>query len=360
MTLKEIAEEAGVSIGTVDRVLHRRGRVSLDTRTKVEAIIDRSGFSPNPIASHLKRNRTYRFAVLGPRKDEDSGYWDVAYAGIGDAMDTFSAFDIETELFEFDRYDRDSFAAAAAGAAAGRDGILMAPVMPDAALAYVRTLEGHLPYGFFDALLPGTAPVVSIFQDSYRSGYLAGRLARLLAGGDGIFCAASAHAEDYHISLRRQGFQAYFADHGSSEVVFLDSLAFEDDAAIDGAIRALVGETEKLRGIFVTSASAHRVAAALISSGAKTDVAVVGFDLVKDNAAALLSGGIDAIISQRPRIQVRAGLEAMIRSTVFGDAVAAEQRVPMDVYFKENVDDSGVFDLRPDATGHEPAGANEL
>lgn len=31
LTIKQIAAQAGVSIGTVDRVLHKRGRVSKET-----------------------------------------------------------------------------------------------------------------------------------------------------------------------------------------------------------------------------------------------------------------------------------------------------------------------------------------
>ncbi len=57
MTVIEIAKRAGVSIGTVDRVLHNRGRVSEETRQRINAIISEEGYQPNPLARHLKRNR---------------------------------------------------------------------------------------------------------------------------------------------------------------------------------------------------------------------------------------------------------------------------------------------------------------
>ena len=59
MTVTEIAKRAGVSIGTVDRVLHNRGRVSSETRDRIQAIIDETGYQPNPLARHLKINRKY-------------------------------------------------------------------------------------------------------------------------------------------------------------------------------------------------------------------------------------------------------------------------------------------------------------
>ena len=61
MTVHEIAELAGVSIGTIDRVLHKRGRVSQETKARVESIIEQYQFTPNPIARRLKLNRSYRF-----------------------------------------------------------------------------------------------------------------------------------------------------------------------------------------------------------------------------------------------------------------------------------------------------------
>ena len=57
MTIREIARRAGVSIGTVDRVIHKRVRVAPETRKRVEALIEELGYTPNPIARHLKRRK---------------------------------------------------------------------------------------------------------------------------------------------------------------------------------------------------------------------------------------------------------------------------------------------------------------
>jgi len=63
MTVREIAKKAGVSIGTVDRVIHGRGRVAPETRNCILSIIEESGYTPNPIARHLKLNKKYTLAV---------------------------------------------------------------------------------------------------------------------------------------------------------------------------------------------------------------------------------------------------------------------------------------------------------
>jgi len=102
MKVKEIAELAGVSIGTVDRVLHGRGRVSPETKARIEDIVQQRGFTPNPIARRLKRNRAYTFYGVLPKGEEDSGYWGQAREGIFGAADEIQGYGVETKILDFD------------------------------------------------------------------------------------------------------------------------------------------------------------------------------------------------------------------------------------------------------------------
>lgn len=49
----DIAEMAGVSVGTVDRVIHNRGRVSEENEKKVKAILEKANYQPNLMARSL-------------------------------------------------------------------------------------------------------------------------------------------------------------------------------------------------------------------------------------------------------------------------------------------------------------------
>lgn len=64
LTIKEIAQEAGVSKQTVSRVINNRPDVSDHTRQKVQAIIDRNGYQPSTLARGLTRGRTYTIGVV--------------------------------------------------------------------------------------------------------------------------------------------------------------------------------------------------------------------------------------------------------------------------------------------------------
>src|SRR5947207_9617027 len=66
MTIRQIADLAGVSIATVSRVLNARGDVSDETRDLVSRIIRENGYTANRSARGLSAGRTGLVGVLVP------------------------------------------------------------------------------------------------------------------------------------------------------------------------------------------------------------------------------------------------------------------------------------------------------
>ena len=65
-TIKDIARMAGVSAGTVDRVLHNRGDVSSKSKAKVQKVLDEIHYQPNVFAIGLAAKKKYTFICLIP------------------------------------------------------------------------------------------------------------------------------------------------------------------------------------------------------------------------------------------------------------------------------------------------------
>lgn len=63
-TIRDIAREAGVGIATVSRVLNGNPNVKAETRERIQEVIQRFGFKPNPAAQHLVR-RSFQDTVIG-------------------------------------------------------------------------------------------------------------------------------------------------------------------------------------------------------------------------------------------------------------------------------------------------------
>ena len=66
LTLRDIAREAGVSVATLDRVLHGRPGVREETARRVREAIDRYDFRPHAAGAELARGGSRRFALVMP------------------------------------------------------------------------------------------------------------------------------------------------------------------------------------------------------------------------------------------------------------------------------------------------------
>ena len=101
--IKDIAVLAGVSEGTVDRVLHNRGEVSKKSKEAVEKVLKEINYSPNLLARSLASKKHYRFACFIPAY-QPGEYWESIETG-------FDRAKIEAALTGI---GRDAFAPAAA------------------------------------------------------------------------------------------------------------------------------------------------------------------------------------------------------------------------------------------------------
>jgi DNA-binding LacI/PurR family transcriptional regulator len=72
VTIKDVAEAAGVSTQTVSRVINSRPDVSPETRQRVQKVIKELGYSPNVLARSLVKGRSNTIGVVG---------WGLGYFG---------------------------------------------------------------------------------------------------------------------------------------------------------------------------------------------------------------------------------------------------------------------------------------
>lgn len=68
ITIADVAREAGVSVPTVSRILNDKPHVAAETRARVQAVIERLGFTPHAQAQRLRAGKTRNIALLFPLK----------------------------------------------------------------------------------------------------------------------------------------------------------------------------------------------------------------------------------------------------------------------------------------------------
>ena len=347
VTVKEISREAGVSIGTVDRVLHGRPGVSERTKAKIEAIIENLGYTPNALARNLSLNKRRVVHILMPFSNQDSGYWALCRRGVEAGIAEFADYGIEPRIEEFNRYDRPAFRRLLSRFAENPgDGLLVAPVLPDELLRGLVGLAPEYPYVFFDGSIEGAHPFAAIGQDAVRAGHAAARMMSLLAPEAKNYIALNAHAEDRHIRQRIKGFTDFFAETRKRSDVgpgisVEDCFDIEDPVALDAFLTRLFGSTRNVDGILVANASGHSVGEWLVSSGHKAGCALVTWDLVPANEKGLREGAVDCVVSQRPFDQGKRALATLVRHVTGVGADPGNIEIPIEIWLRENLPVSG-------------------
>jgi LacI family transcriptional regulator len=339
MTLADIAEKAGTSLGTVDRVVHRRGKVSPAARERVEAAIAQYGYTPNLAARHLKRQSVLTLGILFPEPGSGSGYWDTIIEGIHNAAETFKAFNITLVPGFFDRYAKGGMLAMGKSLLEqGVDGMILAPVVSDDTLVLADGMR-ETPYIYVDTPptgLPGAmSPMTSISQNPYRAGHCAGRMMKLLRGS-GRFIAIKMFDNGFNLRERIRGFTDYFTQDGSTQVIEAESPSYESAALYDFLDNLFVRHNET-NGIFVPHAETHLVASYLVLRGLKSRVTLIGYDNLPLNRRALLDGAIDCLIGQRPENQGFQAMSQFYRKQILGETCPPVIEIPIDIFFKENI-----------------------
>ena len=176
--IKDIALKAGVSIGTVDRVLHMRGDVSAVTQSRVLAIVKEYGYTPNVIARTLSSKKQLIIGIVIPDSSDHNPYWEMPIQGISKAAGELSRFNTGIIEAYFDASDEASFREAFDKVLAQKpDGMVLNPVFGHNSLEQIQQLdEARIPYVSIEVNIEGIDKLGHFGQDARQSGRVAASL----------------------------------------------------------------------------------------------------------------------------------------------------------------------------------------
>ncbi len=342
-TIQDIANYANVSVGTIDRVIHNRGKVSPLKKKKIEEAIKLLDFNPNLLARTLALGKQFRVCSLFPEAKNSGNYWNLPKKGIEQVANTYRDFGIVLDSHEYSLFDESSFVEQAQVIAEKNpDGVILAPLFEKESQVFVEILEAkNIPYIFIDAKIPDKKPLSYIGPDSRRSGFIAGKLLHSLLKEDDhilIVNMAKGVKNSAHIGIVEEGFRDFFESQNDNANRKINALTIPSTEEAD-VIRELTKyyiKNTAVKGVFVTNSRAH-----LISEFHKIhelDVKLVGFDLVDKNVEEMKNDGIDFLISQSPVFQGTKAVQSLFDYFVYKKSPNNIQFVPLDIIIKENVD----------------------
>lgn len=341
--IKDIAKQANVSIGTVDRVLHNRGEVAKNTRDQVLKIIDELGYTPNLLAKSLSSKLKYTIAVLIP-DTASNAYWEKPLEGITAAAREIKKFNFDLQVSTFEYSNENSFIEKSNKIIeAHPSGFIFAPVFYDSSLKLIEKCDkSGIPYVFFDVFIENCNNLAYFGQNSAQSGYLSARLMNYNIGKEishvYIIKPLNHSASLYHLSLREKGFRAYFAQETSHNLTIhsreIDISSISD---LDNSLDSIFKSDQKPAGLFIANSRVHLVARYFEKHQIK-DVILVGYDLLKENIEYLEKGIIQFLICQNPEEQGYKSVFSIYNHLFLKKSVDKINYSPIDIIMKENIE----------------------
>ncbi|MEO5601683.1 MAG: substrate-binding domain-containing protein [Cyclobacteriaceae bacterium] len=339
--IKDIARLAGVSKGTVDRVLHGRGGVSDKSLQRVLKIMEKIDYKPNLIARTLGTHKNYRIIALIPDPVSDP-YWEQTNLGVSQAQSEWAQYGITIVVYFFDQYSKESFKKQAYDAFLAKpDGILTAPIFYDEALPFFNLLKTQrIPYVLFNTNIPEVNPLSFIGQNIFHSGKVGAEL--MYRGQHAGGKLALLHLdEDFHNSIhlleKERGFREFFKTKNKFSFEIKEFSLNPADESFEASLAELCDDGE-LKGIFVSTSKGTSVVASFLERNGKQDIMLIGYDLLEENLKYLRSGTIDFLINQNPKRQASLGISHLVNYLLFKKKAPDMDLFPLEVITQQNLE----------------------
>jgi len=341
--IKDIAELAGVSEGTVDRVIHKRGDVSAKSMEAVKKVLEEINYTPNLIARSLASKKQFHFICLFP-EHKSGDYWQSVSIGIDLAAEEFVHYNVRVEKRYFNQFDIQSFISVYGEVLEIKpDAVFLPPIFRDETLKFTSELtQLQIPFSFIDSLIEETNFVTYYGQHSFQSGYIAAKLLlNSISENEKVLIIRTKRngAVSNQTIYRHNGFMQYVKDEKLINKLELINIEFNDDnenSNLD-VLRDVFTNHTNIKAAITFNSKVYRLAKYIEVLKCK-DVRIIGYDLLEQNVSCLKQGVISYLIAQRPDKQAYYTVRDMCKELIFKQEVSKINYVPIDILMKENID----------------------
>ena len=345
-TVEDVATLAGVSRGTVDRVLHNRPGVSAKNLIRVRKAIEELGYETNVYASSLASKKERVIALLMP--DYNKGeYWEKMYQGFSEACKKNVNLKIRGVHYNYDSNDPESFQRACDAILEDEpNGVVLSPFFLDDMLLFTKSLSvKKIPYVYIDSKLDEPNYMAYFGVPMYRSGYLC---AMLLTVGQKdedvkeivivrIFKDSERRADP--TLQRRMGFYEYMNEHYPKcniTNLFIDP---RDKNSIMDTLTDYFKEHTGVKHIVMFNSRLYLIDDYL-KSHPDPERRVIGFDSLESNIKMLDQKRVTILIAQHIESQSQKAVNALIQHILYGKTPEKkDNHMHMDILTCLNIED---------------------
>lgn len=304
VTIKQIAELANVSRGTVDKVLNDRPGVKNETRKKVLEIAEGLNYQPNFIGKALVQSKDpIKIGII--LTPEYNPFIQEMLLGVKNAQEEYKAFGIEVNIkmpISLEPAEQISILTELENDRVS--GIAVFPIDDDRVRTKINQLiDSGIAVITFNSKLQGTNDMCFIGQDHKKGGRtVAGLMSKLLPEGGEVGIIISS----YNLSCHKDRLQGFVdkINLNSFPIHILDIRENQDrkDEAFKITLEYF-NKVPELKGIYITGGGVSGVGNALRILEKTDQVALICHDLVPETLKLLEDGTVDFALGQSPEFQ---------------------------------------------------------
>ena len=338
-TIGDLAEAAGVSIATVNRVLAGSAGVRTATKLRVEEAAATIGFyGLGAIKSRIASGRSkylFGFLLLQPHRQF---YQNVAKA-IRNAAAEISDADVEVRIDFLEELSPQTTAARLQALAHDCDAVgVTSAVHPLVTQAVDDVQSSGVPVFALIAQLSATGTVHYVGLDNWKVGRTAAWAFHHICERPGKLAILVGNPRYRNHEMNESGFRSYFREF-APEFLLLEPLStFEQSAVAEEMTEKLLKENKDLAGLYVSGGGITGALAALRGSGRAGKLVVVGYELMPVTRDALLDGTLTFVISNPLARLASEAIRGMIAAISNRSAAKTTTIVlPFEIYTRENL-----------------------
>lgn len=343
-TIQMVADRAGVSRGTVDRVLNNRSYVKEEIRVRVlEAIAELGYMSPREAHQQtLTEERVFAPLKLGVLLPNWTDYFhEEVLRGIAAAREELRAYNVEILLDECQTdVPSETNARLDALIAQGAQGVALCAINDITIEAKASALvEMGVPVITFNSDLPNSKRICFVGQNYNKSGRIAAELLSKCIPPNGRVLAMCGNLEFDGHRKRLTGFCERMHEIGfpSSRIEIIET--YNDYHVTYRKVTETLARTPGLAAIYMANQSIAGCAEAVAAAGKKGEVRVIVHDLSDNTRELLRSGGVDFTISQNFFRQGYLPLKCLRELLQLGQQPDADQtNTSISVLCSQNID----------------------
>jgi LacI family transcriptional regulator len=334
VTLSEVAVNAGVSRATADRVLNRRGGVSVEKERAVLVSARTMGLDRN---LEIAPAQLLRVCVL--MKPPQNPFYERLGRGFREANLLFETQAITAYISHIDVLAPQTIHSQLRKIAKTYDALVIVAPARDSIIDALRVIAERIPVVTLATDLPLGVAHYYVGPSNYQAGRLAGELMGRMIGpsGGNVLLVAGLREFSGH-QERRQGFQEVLdRDFPRCTIaVEIDSLD-QGGMVADSVAEALTGN-RGIRGVYNISQGNDEIVMCLNQRGIGKDFFFICHDLTTTTRTLLLSRQIDVVIDQDPMLEARRAIELILRHYGRLAGRQVEGATPLRVFFRENAE----------------------